>query len=122
MQAPDMQRDEPTSNPPKQHKNDNDNQDGTDDTDTTVSIAVTVATEAATEAAKQENDEDDKQNKSHRHNPISLCIAPITASWRDEMLCKIAHIKGLRIAPPWVAKYKNLILDLRLVVQNHIQQ
>jgi hypothetical protein len=66
--------DQPTSNPPKQHKNDNDDQDDADNADATVSVAVTVAAEAAAEAAKQENDEDDKENKSQRHDSLSLSI------------------------------------------------
>ena len=39
------------SDPPKHHKNDNDDQDGAEDTDATVTEAITVAAEAATEAA-----------------------------------------------------------------------
>jgi hypothetical protein len=53
---------QPTSNPSKQHKNDNDNRDDADNADTTMS-AVTVTAEAPAEAAKQEYDEDDKKNE-----------------------------------------------------------
>jgi hypothetical protein len=53
-----------TSNPSKQHKDDDNDQDGADDSDATVSITVTVTAEPAAEAAKQKNNEDDYENES----------------------------------------------------------
>jgi hypothetical protein len=41
-----------SSDPPKQHQNDNDDQDGADHADATVTVAVTVATKSATEATE----------------------------------------------------------------------
>jgi len=61
------------SEPPKQHKNHNDDQDGSEDTDAAVPITVTVAAKAATEATEQENDEDDDEDGSERHDACSLC-------------------------------------------------
>jgi hypothetical protein len=89
--------DQPTSNPPKQHKNDNDDQDDADNADTTVSVAVTVAAEAAAEAAKQENDEDDKENKSQRHD--SLPLKQLKPHAEGEVCAKLLTSGGLRIAP-----------------------
>src|SRR5580700_2860700 len=71
-----------TSNPPEQHKNDNDDQDDADDTDAAVSVAVTIAAEAAAETAKQENDEDDEEDESERHGLVSSllhALEPIAA-------------------------------------------
>jgi len=53
-----------TSEPPKQHKNDNNNQDGADNADTAVSIAVSITAEPPAEAAEQENDKNDDENES----------------------------------------------------------
>jgi hypothetical protein len=53
-----------TSNPSKQHKDDDNDQDGADDSDTAVSITVTVAAEPATETTKQKNNEDNYENES----------------------------------------------------------
>jgi hypothetical protein len=60
------------SDPPKQHKNDNNDQDGTEDTDATVAVAVTIAAEATTESPEQENDEDDNEDSSERHGSSLL--------------------------------------------------
>jgi hypothetical protein len=62
-----------SSDPPKQHQNDNDDQDGADHTDATVTVAVTVATKSATEATEQENDEDYNEDGSERHDLCSHC-------------------------------------------------
>ena len=55
----------------------------------------------------------------------STVILVIMQKARDP-LCKIAHIKrpldcAAQQRHLWVTKYENLILDLRLVVQNDIQ-
>jgi hypothetical protein len=91
--------DQPTSNPSKQHKNDNDNQDGADNADATVSVAITIATEAAAEAAEQENDENDKKNKSQRHNPISFALRQLMPHRETKCCAKSLTSRGLRIAP-----------------------
>jgi hypothetical protein len=57
------------SDPPKQHRNDNDDQGSAEDTDATVTEAVTVAAESATEATEQEIDEDDNEDGSERQRP-----------------------------------------------------
>jgi hypothetical protein len=54
-----------TSNPPQQHKNDNDNQDGADDSDAAMSVAITIAAEAAAESTKQKDDQDDDKDESY---------------------------------------------------------
>jgi hypothetical protein len=72
-----------TSNPPQQHKDDNDYQDHADDADTTVSIAVTVAAEAAAKPAQQKYDEDNYKNESYRHNLSSFRFAAALQNpWR----------------------------------------
>jgi hypothetical protein len=48
-----------TSEPLKQHENDNDDQNGADQPDAAVDIAI--AAEAAAKAAEQKNDENDKK-------------------------------------------------------------
>ena len=52
------------SNPPHQHKNDNDDQYYADDTDAAVSEAIAITAEAATEATKQKDEKDDNKNDS----------------------------------------------------------
>jgi hypothetical protein len=53
------------SEPPQQHKYDNDDQNRAEGSDAGVTEAVTVTPEAATETAEQENDEDDNEDGSN---------------------------------------------------------
>jgi hypothetical protein len=102
--------DQPTSNPSKQHKNDNDNQDGADNADATVSVAITIATEAAAEAAEQENDENDKKNKSQRHNPISFALRQLMPHRETKCCAKslTSRARGLRRTAAPAAGSKNM--------------
>ena len=72
--APKTERRHPTSgsDPPEQHKNDNDDQDGAEDADAAVTEAIAVAAEATTEATEQRNDENDEENGPERHDFCSL--------------------------------------------------